>query len=70
MPNLVVEMAEDAPLTEGATTTPVAVNAVSNSANPAARMPVVLIMANPPDGSGTYGRVPGLASDTVEQVLV
>jgi hypothetical protein len=51
VPNLVVEMLDEAPLIEGPATTPVAVSVVSKSANAPARMPVVFFMANPPDSS-------------------
>ncbi len=69
VPNLVVEI-DEAPPIPGATTTPVAVSVVSNSATPTARMPMVLFIFQPPvHGSGTMRLCPD-SRKTIEQVLV
>ena len=70
MPNVVVEIEEDAPDTEGATTTPVAVSAVSSSPNAATRMPVNLFMTNPRNGGQRLDRSASDSAPTIEHVLV
>ena len=47
VPN-VAPVEDDAPLDTGARSTPVAMSEVSNRAAPAARMPMILVMAEPP----------------------
>ena len=48
VPNVVVEGDDEAPLTEGEITSPVAVSEVSSSANPTTLMAVSLFMIQPP----------------------
>ena len=48
VPNFVVEMEDEAPVTEGEVTTPVAVSAVRSSANATARIPRDPLHDQPP----------------------
>ena len=57
MPKVVEELDDDAPDTAGATTAPLTVSALSSSAIPTVRKPVILVMANPPSTEPAAARV-------------